>query len=129
PVAEKAPSSHSVAWFFEEPELPIVERSVFTAELTPHGVRLTGLAIKAENNSDEALSGLEGVVKPDAKKVDLKLEVKVDMVPADGAHGAEAAEVQENGAVPPHSFFPSRPRHRANRRALRSTISSRLMVA
>ena len=105
PVAEKTPSPHSIAWFFEEPELPIVERSVFTAELTPHGVLLTGLAIKAENNSDEALSGLEGVVKPDAKKVDLKLEVKVDMVPADGAHGAEAAEVQENGVIPPHAFF------------------------
>ena len=105
PVAEKAPSPHSVAWFFEEPELPIVERSVFTAELTPHGVLLTGLAIKAENNSDEALSGLEGVVKPDAKKVDLKLEVKVDMVPADGAHGAEAAEVQGSGVIPPHAFF------------------------
>ena len=104
-VVEKAPSAHSVAWFFEEPALPIVERSVFTAELTPQGVRLTGLAIKAENNSDEALSALEGVVKPDAKRVDLKLEVKVDLVPADGAHGAEAAEVQENGVIPPHAFF------------------------
>ena len=105
PMVEKAPSAHSVAWFFEEPALPIVERSVFTAELTPQGVRLTGLAIKAENNSDEALSGLEGVVKPDAKRVDLKLEVKVDMVPADGAQGAEAAGVQANGVIPPHAFF------------------------
>ena len=96
-------------------------------------MRLTGLAIKAENNSDEALSGLEGAVKPDAKKVDLKLEVKVDMVPADGEHGAERLEVQENGAIPrtrsSHSFFPSRPRHRTNRRASRSTISLPLMVA
>ena len=104
-MVEKAPSAHSVAWFFEEPALPIVERSVFTAELTPQGVRLTGLAIKAENNSDEALSGLEGVVKPDAKRVDLELEVKVDMVPADGAQGAEAAGVQANGVIPPHAFF------------------------
>jgi hypothetical protein len=102
---EKPPSPHAVAWFFEEPELPIVERSVFSAELTPQGVRLTGLAIKAENNSDDALSGLEGVVKPDAKRLDLKLEVKVDMVPTDGAHAAEAAEVHANGVVPPHAFF------------------------
>ncbi|HSB58766.1 MAG TPA: hypothetical protein VLD66_04110 [Methyloceanibacter sp.] len=102
---EKPPSPHAVAWFFEEPELPIVERSVFSAELTPQGVRLTGLAIKAENNSDDALSGLEGVVKPDAKRLDLKLEVKVDMVPTEGAHAAEAAEVPANGVIPPHAFF------------------------
>jgi hypothetical protein len=102
---EKPPSPHAVAWFFEEPELPIVERSVFSAELTPHGVRLTGLAIKAENNSDDALSGLEGVVKPDAKRLDLKLEVKVDMVPTEGAHDAAAGEVHGNGVIPPHAFF------------------------
>ncbi|HLO24237.1 MAG TPA: hypothetical protein VK193_12565 [Methyloceanibacter sp.] len=104
-AVEKPPSPHAVAWFFEEPELPIVERSVFSAELTPHGVRLTGLAIKAENNSDDPLSGLEGVVKPDAKRLDLKLEVKVDMVPAEGTEGAAAAAVQGNGVIPPHAFF------------------------
>ena len=102
---EKPSPPHAVAWFFEEPELPIVERSVFSAELTPHGVRLTGLAIKAENNSDEALSGLEGVVKPDAKRLDLKLEVKVDMIPTEGAHEAAAGEVHGNGVIPPHAFF------------------------
>ena len=68
-VADKALSPHAVVWFYEEPELPIVERSVFSAELTPKGVRLTGLAIKAENNSDEALTDLQGVVKPDAKRL------------------------------------------------------------
>ena len=104
-AVEKPPSPHAVAWFFEELDLPIVERSVFSAELTPHGVRLTGLAIKAENNSDDALSGLEGVVKPDAKHLDLKLEVKVDMVPAEGTEGAAAAAVQGNGVIPPHAFF------------------------
>jgi len=104
-AVEKPPSPHAVAWFFDEPDLPIVERSVFSAELTPHGVRLTGLAIKAENNSDDALSGLEGVVKPDAKRLDLKLEVKVDMVPAEGTEGAAAAAVPGNGVIPPHAFF------------------------
>jgi hypothetical protein len=96
-----------VLWFFAEPELPIVERSVFSAELTPQGVRLTGLTLKAENNSDVPLSGLEGVIKPDAKHLDLKLEVKVDMIPAagDNAQGAAAAEVQGNGIIPPHAFF------------------------
>jgi hypothetical protein len=100
-------SPHSVLWFFAEPDLPIVERSVFSAELTPQGVRLTGLTLKAENNSDASLAGLEGVVKPDAKHLDLKLEVKVDMVPAEGesAQGATAAEVQGNGVIPPHAFF------------------------
>jgi hypothetical protein len=102
----KPDSPHAVLWFFDEPDLPIVERSVFSAELTPHGVRLTGLTLKAENNSEVPLSGLEGVVKPDAKHADLKLEVKVDMIPAEGdAHGAAAAEVQGNGVVPPHAFF------------------------
>jgi hypothetical protein len=103
----KPESPHSVLWFFDEPDLPIVERSVFTAELTPQGVRLTGLTLKAENNSDVSLSGLEGVVKPDANRPDLKLEVKVDIVPAegDGAQSAAAAEVQANGVVPPHAFF------------------------
>src|SRR5581483_11458978 len=104
-LVEKPPSPHAFVWFFEEPELPIVERSVFAAELTPQGVRLTGLTIKAENNSDDALSGLEGVVKPDAKLGELKLTVKVDMVPADGAHGAGAADVPGNGSVPAHAFF------------------------
>ncbi len=102
-LVEKPPSLHSIEWFFDEPELPIAERSVFTAELTPQGVRLTGLAIKAENNSDEALSVLEGVVKPDAKRGELKLAVKVDMTP--DAHGAEAADAPADGAVPAHAFF------------------------
>ncbi len=103
----KPDSLHSVLWFFDEPDLPIVERSVFSAELTPHGVRLTGLTLKAENNSDAPLSGLEGVVKPDANRPDLKLAVKVDIVPAEGdsAPGAAAAEVQGNGVIPPHAFF------------------------
>ncbi len=80
--ADKPLSPHAVLWFYEEPDLPIVERSVFSAELTPKGVRLTGLAIKAENNSDDALRDLESVVKPDAKLLDLKLEVKLDAAPA-----------------------------------------------
>ncbi len=104
-LAEKPPSPHAVEWFFEEPELPIAERSVFSAELTPQGVRLTGLAIKAENNSDDALSGIEGVVKPDLKRGDLKLTVKIDMVPAESPHGAEAADGQANDTVPAHAFF------------------------
>jgi hypothetical protein len=104
-LVEKPPSPHAVEWFFEAPELPIAERSVFSAELTPKGVRLTGLAIKAENNSDDVLSGVEGVVKPDLKRGDLKLAVRVDMVPADGEHGAEAADAQTDGAVPAHAFF------------------------
>lgn len=106
PVADKALSPHAVVWFYEEPELPIVERSVFSAELTPKGVRLTGLAIKAENNSDEALTDLQGVVKPDAKRLDLKLEVKLDTAPAggNGAQGVEVA-VTPDGAIPPHAFF------------------------
>ena len=97
PVADKALSPHAVVWFYEEPELPIVERSVFSAELTPKGVRLTGLAIKAENNSDEALTDLQGVVKPDAK---------LDTAPAggNGAQGVEVA-VTPDGAIPPHAFF------------------------
>ena len=105
-VADKALSPHAVVWFYEEPELPIVERSVFSAELTPKGVRLTGLAIKAENNSDEALTDLQGVVKPDAKRLDLKLEVKLDTAPAggNGAQGVEVA-VTPDGAIPPHAFF------------------------
>lgn len=104
-LIEKPPSPHAVEWFFEEPELPIAERSVFSAEFTPQGVRLTGLAIKAENNSDDALSEIEGVVKPDLKGGDLKLTVKVDMVPAESPHGAEAADGQANGTVPAHAFF------------------------
>jgi hypothetical protein len=103
----KPESPHSVLWFFDEPDLPIVERSVFSAELTQHGVRLTGLTFKAENNSDVPLAALEGVVKPDAHRPDLKLEVKVDIVPAEteGAQDAGAAEVQGNGVIPPHAFF------------------------
>ena len=105
PAADKPLSPHAVLWFYEEPELPIVERSVFSAELSPKGVRLTGLAIKAENNSDEALSDLQGVLKPDAKRLDLKLEVKLD-APAggNGAQGVEVA-VTPDGAIPPHAFF------------------------
>jgi hypothetical protein len=103
----KPESPHSVLWFFDEPDLPIVERSVFSAELTQHGVRLTGLTFKAENNSDVPLAALEGVVKPDAHRPDLKLEVKVDIVPAEteGTQDAAAAEVQGNGVIPPHAFF------------------------
>jgi hypothetical protein len=105
-VADKPLSPHAVLWFYEEPELPIVERSVFSAELTPKGVRLTGLVIKAENNSDEALTDLQGVVKSDVKRPDLKLEVKLDAAPAggNGAQGVEVA-VTPDGAIPPHAFF------------------------
>ena len=94
-------------WFYQEPDLPIVERSVFSAELTPKGVRLTGLAIKAENNSEDALRNLEGVAKPDAKRLDLKLEVKLEGAPSggNGAPGAEAAVAPANGVIPPHAFF------------------------
>lgn len=107
-TAEKPLSpQQAVVWFYEEAELPIVERSVFSADLTPHGVRLTGLAIKAENNSDDALTGLEGVAKPDAKPLELKLEVTVESATqgGNGAHEAEAASAPASGVIAPHAFF------------------------
>jgi hypothetical protein len=105
-VAPAAPES--LAWFFEQKDLPLAERSIFIFAGTPDGVRIKGFAISAENKSDQPLSRVEGVLKPDVDGPDMPLSVTVDMPKGEASlthpPGASAAETT-GGVVPAHSVF------------------------
>jgi hypothetical protein len=98
-------SSEAVAWLFQQKDLPIAERSVFAFVGTQAGLRIKGFSISAVNNSDQPLRGVEGIIKPDVSRTDLKLAVSVDRSEADAAPEALAGEPEAKDAIPAHAPF------------------------
>lgn len=96
-VADVAPEEtfSGITWTFNETDLPLQERAVFTLSGTPESFRINGLSLTGVNNSDQTLTGLAGVLKADVQRPDLKLSLKVEKpaVPAAAPDG-EASEGQ-----------------------------------
>lgn len=105
-VAEDAP--HGIAWTFEESDLPLPERAVFTLSGTPVSFRINGLSLSGTNFSDKALTGVVGILKPDVERPELKLALKVDKpaVPAGaGDTEAQALDIVPANTIPAHAPF------------------------
>ena len=104
-IAPAAPDS--LVWFFEHEDRPLAERSVFIFTSTPDGVRIKGFAISAENKSDQPLTGVEGILKPDVEGPDMPLSVSVDMPRGEATlHPAEVSANEAGaGVVPAGSVF------------------------
>ena len=112
--AQVAPNSSpeypdSLVWFFEAKDRPLAERSIFIFTGTPEGVSIKGFSISAENKSDQPLTGVSGILKPDVEGPDMPLSVTIDMPKGEAslAHPPEAsaAEAKAAGIVPAHSVF------------------------
>jgi hypothetical protein len=96
---------HVIAWLFEEPDRPLDERIVFTLSGSPADFRINGLSITGENASDQPMTDVEGVVKPDVRRPDLKLAVGLVPEGDGGAAEAQAAVPVGTNGVPGHSLF------------------------
>jgi hypothetical protein len=107
PLAAATPAE-PIAWLYEHPSLPLDERSVFVFDTTPDGLRIKGFAIGAVNMSDQSLASLGGVLKPDRRDHDLRLDLNiVSEEPAEGAGSAEAQPVPvlPEGTIPSQAPF------------------------
>jgi len=103
--APEEDSVSGIAWTFNEPDRPLLERAVFTLSGTPESFRINGLSVSGVNQSDQPLTGIEAVLKPDVQRPDLKLSLQVDKAAAaDQAEGHALAIVPE-GTVPAHAPF------------------------
>ncbi len=101
-----------ITWMFDEPDLPLPERAVFTLSGTPENFLINGLSVSGINNSDQTLTAVEAVLKPDVKRPDLKLSLKVDAPQSpvgDASQGIPserlASTVLPSGAVPARTSF------------------------
>jgi hypothetical protein len=112
--AQVAPTSapespDSLVWFFEAKDRPLAERSIFIFTGTTEGVRIKGFSISAENKSNQPLTGVSGILKPDVEGPDMPLSVIIDMPKGETslAHPPEASAAEANaaGIVPAHSVF------------------------
>jgi hypothetical protein len=102
-------TSDGIVWFFEQKGLPIAERSVFAFAGTPEGVRVTGLSISGENQSDQPMTSVTGLIKPDGDRPELMLAISIDM-PGGEASVVQSPEVHvaeplADGIIPPHARF------------------------
>ena len=77
---------------------------MFAYVATPDGARIKGFAIGGVNLSEQPVSALAGIIKPDAQAHDLKLTLSVEM-PGDHEGGAQPAEVM--AATAPDGTIPS----------------------
>lgn len=102
-------TSDGIVWFFEQKGLPIAERSVFAFAGTSEGVRVTGFSISGENQSDQPMTSVAGLIKPDGDRPELTLAVSVDMPGGEVGvvHPPEVhvAEPLAGGVIPPHARF------------------------
>jgi hypothetical protein len=105
PQVATASPSEPIAWLFEHPNLSIAERSVFAVERAPDGFRVTGFSIGAVNLSDDAVSGLGGVIKPDARGQELKLALTVEQPEGEGTGTPEVQAPLPEGAIPSQAQF------------------------
>jgi len=105
-VAEEVPGG--IAWTFQEADLPLPERAVFTLSGTPASFRINGLSLGGVNESDQPLTGVEAILKPDVNRPELKLMLQVDkpLAPAGkGGAAAQALELVPKNTVPPKTPF------------------------
>ena len=105
-VAEDA--HQGIAWTFEETGRPLPERAVFTLSGTPESFRINGLSVSGMNQSDQPLTAVRAILKPDVQWPDLKLTLQVDRpaVPAgEGDTAAQALDIVPENTVPPHAAF------------------------
>jgi hypothetical protein len=105
-AVEEAP--HGIAWTFEEDDLPLPARAVFTLSGTPASFRINGLSLSGTNLSDQPLTGVEAVLKPDVQRPALKLSLQVDeaAVPAgEGDTEAQALDIVPAKTIPPRTPF------------------------
>jgi hypothetical protein len=102
-------TSDGIVWFFEQKGLPIAQRSVFAFAGTAEGVRVTGFSISGENQSDQPMTSVAGLIKPDGDRPELTLAVSVDMPGGEVGvvHPPEVhvAEPLAGGVIPPHARF------------------------
>ncbi|MGH6734845.1 MAG: hypothetical protein ACRECX_02025 [Methyloceanibacter sp.] len=97
-----------ISWTFEEPDRPLPERAVFTLSGTPASFRINGLKISGINESDQPLTSVQAVLKPDVQRPALKLTLQVDKAGVaidDGDDQAQSLEVVPEHTVPPHAPF------------------------
>lgn len=95
-----------IAWTFLETERPLPERAVFTLSGTPASFRINGLSVGGVNLSDQPLNAVEGVLKPDVKRPDLRLTLEIDpQTPPVGEGDAEVQAVVAAGTVPAGTAF------------------------
>jgi|GEM_PF-695641 len=106
PAAEEEAGS-GIAWTFQEPGLPLPDRAVFTLSGTPASFRINGLSLGGVNLSDHTLTGVEGVLKPDVKRPDLRLSLEVDAETPPVGEGDTEVNVMPAGpdAVPAGASF------------------------
>lgn len=109
-VANIAPEEtfSGITWAFAEPSLSLPERAVFTLSGTPESFLINGLSITGFNQADQPVTGLEGVLKPDVQRPELKLALKVESLPVpDGSKGETgvATALPAPGTVPAHTPF------------------------
>ncbi len=105
-AAEDAPGG--IAWTFDDLDRPLPERAVFTLSGTPESFRINGLSVGGVNASDQPLTAIEGVLKPDVQRPELKLTLKVDKpaaVAGEGNTAAQALDIAPQNTVPPHAPF------------------------
>jgi hypothetical protein len=96
-----------IAWTFEQPDRPLPERAVFTLSGTPQSFRINGLSLGGVNLSDQSLEALSGVIKPDVRRPDLKLTLKIGK-PAGAVKGEgeeHSLDIVPENTVPPHAPF------------------------
>lgn len=103
-LAAGASGTEPIAWLFEHKTLPIDERSIFAYAHTAGGVRIRGFAVGGVNLSDEPVSALVGILKPDRQAGDLKLALAVEMP---GEHEGGDAQPTEAAAAVPEGTAPS----------------------
>ncbi|ODS01929.1 hypothetical protein AUC69_04880 [Methyloceanibacter superfactus] len=105
-AAEDAPGG--IAWTFDDLDRPLPERAVFTLSGTPESFRINGLSVSGVNLSDQPLTSIEGILKPDVQRPDLKLILKVDKpaaVAGEENTAAQAFAIAPQNTVPPHAPF------------------------
>ena len=87
PAAAAEDEGAGIVWTFQDSDRPLPERAVFTLSGTPASFRINGLSVGGVNLSDQVLSAVSGVFKPDVKRPDLKLTLKVDTQAASASEG------------------------------------------
>ena len=114
PVMAEVPDEtfSGITWMFNEPDLPLPDRAVFTLSGTPEAFLINGLSISGINNSDQTLTSLQGVLKPDVQRPDLRLSLQVDAPASPARDGTQApppeglaSTVLPSGTAPAHTPF------------------------
>lgn len=98
-----------IAWSFDEPDRPLPERAVFTLSGTPESFRINGLSVSGTNLSSHMLTDVSGVIKPDVRRPDLKLTLKIDKkavaTTGEGDADGQSFDIVAANTVPPHAPF------------------------